>query len=216
MPGPGSGPSAPCPSYPSSSITDAQWVVLEPLLPPPGNTAGRGGRGEKHPRRLVLDAIFYLVRGGIAGAGLPREFRPIRPFTASSDLGPPRGVAPGRDPLLCHGVRAIEDPALVERLVADGIVLDVCPTSDVLLAVVPDLDRHPLVELLDAGVRCTLNGDDPLLFGPGVLGEYELARSALGLTDIQLAALARMSIEASGAPPEIAGPALAAVDAWAG
>lgn len=117
---------------------------------------------------------------------------------------------------ICHGVRAIEDPALVERLVADGIVLDVCPTSNVLLAVVPDLDRHPLVELLDAGVRCTLNGDDPLLFGPGVLGEYELARSALGLTDIQLAALARTSIEASGAPPDIAVPALAGVEAWAG
>ena len=66
----------PCPVYPSSSITDAQWAVLEPLLPPPGNTKGRGGRPEKHPRRLVLDAIFYLVRGGIAWAQLPREFPP--------------------------------------------------------------------------------------------------------------------------------------------
>jgi transposase len=62
--------------YPGSSITDAQWAVLAPLLPPPGNTAGRGGRPEKHPRRLVLDAIFYLVRGGIAWAALPREFPP--------------------------------------------------------------------------------------------------------------------------------------------
>ena len=70
------GPSAPCPTYPSSSITDAQWAILEPLLPPPGNTTGRGGRAEKHPRRLVLDAIFYLVRGGIAWAALPHEFPP--------------------------------------------------------------------------------------------------------------------------------------------
>jgi transposase len=70
------GPTAPCPVYPSSSITDAQWAVLEPLLPPPGNTAGRGGRPEKHPRRRVLDAIFYLVRGGIAWAALPHEFPP--------------------------------------------------------------------------------------------------------------------------------------------
>lgn len=66
----------PCPVYPTSSITDAQWGVLAPLLPPPGNTAGRGGRPEKHPRRLVLDAIFYLVRGGIAWAALPRDFPP--------------------------------------------------------------------------------------------------------------------------------------------
>ena len=55
-----------CGVYPSSSMTDAQWKVLEPLLPPPGNTGGHGGRPEKHPRRRVLDAIFYLVRGGIA------------------------------------------------------------------------------------------------------------------------------------------------------
>ena len=66
----------PCAVYPSSSITDAQWAVLEPLLPPPGNAGGRGGRAEKHPRRLVLDAIFYLVRGGIAWAALPHDFPP--------------------------------------------------------------------------------------------------------------------------------------------
>lgn len=70
------GPTAPCPVYPSSSITDAQWAVLEPLLPPPGNSGGRGGRPEAHPRRNVLDAIFYLVRGGIAWAQLPRDFPP--------------------------------------------------------------------------------------------------------------------------------------------
>jgi transposase len=67
---------APCPFYPSSSTTDAQWRILEPLLPPPGTTRGKGGRPEKHPRRLILDAIFYLVRGGIAWAQLPRDFPP--------------------------------------------------------------------------------------------------------------------------------------------
>lgn len=65
-----------CGAYPSSSITDAQWRVLEPLLPPPGNTMGKGGRNEKHDRRRVLDAVFYLVRGGIAWRQLPREFPP--------------------------------------------------------------------------------------------------------------------------------------------
>jgi transposase len=67
-----------CGFYPSSSLTDAQWQLLEPLLPPPGNTAGRGGRPEKHDRRRVLDAIFYLVRGGIAWAALPAEFLPAK------------------------------------------------------------------------------------------------------------------------------------------
>jgi transposase len=59
-------------------MTDAQWNLLEPLLPPPGNTGGRGGRPEKHDRRRVLDAIFYLVRGGIAWAALPTEFPPAK------------------------------------------------------------------------------------------------------------------------------------------
>src|SRR5690242_13882913 len=59
-------------------MTDAQWAVIEPLLPAPGNTRGRGGRAEKHPRRLVLDAIFYVVRGGIAWAALPIGFPPFK------------------------------------------------------------------------------------------------------------------------------------------
>jgi transposase len=61
--------------YPSST-SDAQWALLQPLLPPPGNTGGKGGRAEKHSRRLVVDAIFYLVCGGIAWRALPREFPP--------------------------------------------------------------------------------------------------------------------------------------------
>ncbi|WP_405165561.1 IS5 family transposase [Nocardia sp. NBC_01499] len=67
-----------CPFYPSSSLTAAEWAILEPLLPPPGNTTGKGGRPEKWPRRLVCDAIFYLVRGGIAWAQLPHDFPPAK------------------------------------------------------------------------------------------------------------------------------------------
>ncbi|WP_067896077.1 IS5 family transposase [Nocardia vaccinii] len=59
-------------------MTDRQWALLRPLLPPPGNTAGQGGRPEKWPRRLVLDAIFYLIRGGIAWAQLPHDFPPAK------------------------------------------------------------------------------------------------------------------------------------------
>lgn len=65
-----------CAVYSSSSLTDPQWAVLEPLLPPPGNTAGRGGRPEKYCRRLILDAILYVVRGGIAWRQLPVDFPP--------------------------------------------------------------------------------------------------------------------------------------------
>lgn len=65
-----------CQVYPSSATTDAQWAIIEALLPPAGNTRGRGGRAEKHDRRLILDAIFYLVRGGIVWRELPREYPP--------------------------------------------------------------------------------------------------------------------------------------------
>lgn len=64
-----------CGVYPST-ITDAQWALLEPLLPTPAWRTSRGGRPEKHPRRRVLDAIFYLVRGGLAWRALPAEFPP--------------------------------------------------------------------------------------------------------------------------------------------
>jgi len=72
----GLGSLLPCPFYPSSSMTDAQWAVLAPLLPIAGNLGGKGGRREKHPRRVILDAIFYLTRGGIAWRQLPSDFPP--------------------------------------------------------------------------------------------------------------------------------------------
>jgi adenosine deaminase len=113
-----------------------------------------------------------------------------------------------------HGVRAVEDPELVARLADEGICLDVCPTSNVLLSVVATLEEHALPALLDAGVRCSVNADDPLLFGPGLLDEYELCRTQLGFDDERMAAIARVSIEASGAPSALKDEALAGIDAW--
>lgn len=113
-----------------------------------------------------------------------------------------------------HGVRCLEDPALVERLAADGTCLDVCPTSNHCLGVVPSLEAHPLPQLLDAGLRCSLNADDPLFFGAGLLDEYVVARERIGLSDEQLAGVARSSIECSGAGPAEKARALAGIDAW--
>jgi adenosine deaminase len=113
-----------------------------------------------------------------------------------------------------HGVRAIEDPELVRRLADSPVCLDVCPTSNVLLSVVPDIAAHPLPALLAAGVRCSLNSDDPLLFGPNLLEEYELVRTALGLDDVTLAHVAACSIDASGAPADLKDLAQAAIATW--
>jgi adenosine deaminase len=113
-----------------------------------------------------------------------------------------------------HGVRAIEDPALVRRLADSPVCLDVCPTSNLMLAVVPDMQSHPLPALLAAGVRCSLNSDDPLLFGPNLLEEYELVRSAFSFDDATLAHIATCSIDASGAPAEIKQRSRAGIAAW--
>ncbi len=121
----------------------------------------------------------------------------------------------GADRIL-HGVRAVEDPELVALLAERGICLDVCPTSNVLLDVVPELSAHPLPQLLDAGVRCSINADDPILFGPGILDEYLAAREHIGLTDDQLAACAWSSIETTLASPATKERARAGIDAWLG
>ena len=115
---------------------------------------------------------------------------------------------------IMHGIRAAEDPDLVAVLADRGVCLDTCPTSNVLLGVVPRLDAHPLPNLLAAGVRCTINADDPLLFGPGIADEYELCRDNLGLDDGTLAQVARCSLEDSGAPRDLVDTALAGVAAW--
>jgi adenosine deaminase len=115
-----------------------------------------------------------------------------------------------------HGVRAIEDPVLVEELAARGTTLDVCPTSNALLGVYHPVETNPLPMLLDAGIRCSLNTDDSLLFETDLLREYEIARSVLGLSDEQLATVAATSIDSSAATVELKTAALNSIAAWLG
>ena len=104
---------------------------------------------------------------------------------------------------LSHGVRAIEDPALVDELAERGTVLEVCPTSNVALGVFGSYEEHPLRALVDAGVRVTLGSDDPPYFGATVAGEYAVARERFGLADSQLLAITRTAIDAAFAEPEL-------------
>ena len=113
-----------------------------------------------------------------------------------------------------HGIRCVEDADLVRRLADAGTCLDVCPTSNACLKVVPSIEEHPLPTLLAAGIRCSLNADDPLFFGAGLLDEYELCRVRLGLSDEALAGIARSSIDASGAPESLKASTRAGIDAW--
>jgi adenosine deaminase len=95
-----------------------------------------------------------------------------------------------------HGIRAIEDPRLVEFLRDAGVTLEVCPTSNVRTGIVPDFQHHPLRRLYDAGVRVTLNSDDPAMFQTSVAGEYEVAAREFGFTEAELRQLTANAIEA--------------------
>ncbi|HHU39545.1 MAG TPA: adenosine deaminase [Propionibacterium sp.] len=113
-----------------------------------------------------------------------------------------------------HGVRAVEDPELLGRLVDAGVAFEVCPASNVQLGVYPTLADVPLTTLLDAGARIALGADDPLLFLSRLVDQYRTARDIHGLTDRGLAGLARSSIEASFAADSDKAQWLAEVDAW--
>jgi adenosine deaminase len=102
-----------------------------------------------------------------------------------------------------HGVRAIEDPALVAEIAERGLVLECCPTSNVVLGVFDSFETHPLPALREAGVRVTLASDDPPYFGASVGGEYAVAAERFGLSEAELVGLTRTAIEASFAEPPL-------------
>jgi len=113
-----------------------------------------------------------------------------------------------------HGVRAVEDPAVVDLLLARGVSLDVCPTSNVALQVVPSLASHPLPRLIEAGVPVSLNTDCPLFLGTSTVREYALASSAFGFGPDDLAAIARTSLVTSSCPADRRDRALADLADW--
>ncbi|MBA2517251.1 MAG: adenosine deaminase [Solirubrobacterales bacterium] len=113
---------------------------------------------------------------------------------------------------LSHGVRAVEDPALVAELAERGIVLECCPTSNVVLGVYPDYASHPFLALHEAGVRLTLGSDDPPYFGASLAGEYAVAATAFGLDDDELRGLTRTAIGAAFVPEDLRSSLLAAVE----
>jgi len=123
----------------------------------------------------------------------------------AGEEGPPEYVEEALDLLrvgrIDHGNRALEAPALIERLAAEQVPLTVCPLSNLKLCVVTDLREHPLKRMLEAGLMATVNSDDPAYFGGYVLDNYVAARDALDLSAHDIVTLARNSITASWADP---------------
>jgi adenosine deaminase len=170
---------------------------------------------------LLEEAAPYLER--LAGVGLdsserghpPAKYRAVfdraralglRTVAHAGEEGPPQNIRDALDLLgvsrIDHGVRAIEDPALVAELARRGIALTVCPLSNVKLRVFPRMEDHSIAKLLRAGVKVTINSDDPAYFG-GYLDENYLACArALQLAPKDLLQIARNGFEASFLPQE--------------
>jgi adenosine deaminase len=184
----------------------------------------------EHARLAARYAGRGVVAFGLAGPeveGRPETYAEafkiaraagLIPAPHAGEHGGPESVRGALDALgarrIAHGVRSIEDPALVERLAGEGVCLDVCPTSNVHLQVVPTIAEHPLPRLLAAGVQVSLNADDPTFFGSSLLDEYNLVRETFALDDATLARIASTSIRASGAPASLKDEARRGVEAW--
>jgi adenosine deaminase len=127
------------------------------------------------------------------------------PVAHAGEEGPAQYIEEALDLLhavrIDHGVRCEESPALVERLRAQRIPLTMCPLSNVKLKVFPRLAEHNLKRLLRAGLRVTVNSDDPAYFGGYVLDNYVACIDALGLGRADVAQLCANSIAASWLPP---------------
>ena len=115
---------------------------------------------------------------------------------------------------LGHGVRSIEDPETVRLLAERGVVLEVCPASNVALGVAGAVELVPVRQLRAAGVPVALGADDPLLFRSGLLEQYAAVRDQQGLDDAALAGLAADAVRGSAAPPEVQQRLVAGIATW--
>ncbi len=178
-------------------------------------------------RHLDEDAAFDTLKAAepwrdrILGVGLdssevghpPSKFQRVferagemglKRVAHAGEEGPPDYIWEALDLLkvdrIDHGNRAMEDPALIRRLVDENMTLTVCPLSNHKLCVVDDLSRHPLPAMLEAGLKVTLNSDDPAYFGGYVNRNYEAMADQTGVTREQLAEIAVNSFSGSFLP----------------
>ena len=114
-----------------------------------------------------------------------------------------------------HGCSAAEDPDLLAHLADTGVVLEVCPTSNIATRAVDRIEDHPLRTFVEAGVRVTINSDDPPMFATTLNHDYEVAAGLLDLDARGVADLARAAVEASFAPEDVKVRVGAEIEAYA-
>nr|WP_245224161.1 adenosine deaminase [Rhizobium halophytocola] len=172
---------------PENVLRRAEWAATfdHPLI------TGFNMAGEERMNRVADYARAFDV---VREAGLGITIHAGELCGAFSVADAVELVKPSR---IGHGVRAIEDPELVKRIADLGIVLEVCPGSNIALQVFPDFASHPLRQLVQAGVPVTLNSDDPPFFHTSLAREYEIAADELGFSEAEIDAMTRTAIEAA-------------------
>jgi adenosine deaminase len=183
-------------------------------------------------RETVRLAIAY--RDAVVGFGLAGdEAAPLAPYAGLVEVAAEAGVhlvhhagetagpasvwealGAGRAERIGHGIRSLEDPALVAELRDRRVPLEVCPSSNVALGLVPSLAAHPLPALVDAGLTVTLNTDIPSVAGRTLSEEYAAVRSTFGCTDAELAVFAYAAVDASYAPATLKEELRRAIAGW--
>ncbi len=188
---------------------DSALATLEQALPYKDRIAGVGLDSSElgHPPEKFERAFARSRAEG------------FRAVAHAGEEGPPDYIRGALDALqverIDHGVRCLDDPALVERLAAERMPLTVCPLSNLRLCVVDEMAAHPLRRMMELGLFVTVNSDDPAYFGGYVNENYAAVQDALGLSRADLAALARNSVEASFLEPAAKRTLVAEVDAAA-
>lgn len=167
---------------------------------------GLGGREAGNPAEPYRRA-FEIARDGGLGI-VPHAGEAAGPESIREVLS----MNPAR---IRHGIRAAEDPGLLAEIVDRGVVLDVCPTSNLRLGCVASLEEHPLPVLRAAGALCTISTDDPAMFGTDLGREYEIA-AGLGVSaeDAYLAGVAGALCDSRTRAELISHARLAGVKQW--
>jgi adenosine deaminase len=173
---------------PEQARTLAGWVAESHARDEGVLALGLGGYEVGFPVALFADALADARAAGVPLVLHAGETEGPASIRAALDAGAVR---------IGHGVRALEDPALVSWLRDHGTPLEVCPTSNVCLRVVPSLDAHPIRALMDAGLYVTLNSDDPPMFNTTLTDEFIRTADVFGFTEADGLAFTRRAIDAA-------------------
>lgn len=182
-------------SYPQPARRIAQWAC-SPAVRAAGVVAiGLGGPEEGYPAAQFADCFALARSAGLGSNPHAGENAGAGSVSEVLDLLSPDRIA--------HGVRATEDPAVMARIGRERVVLDVCPTSNVLMGVRPDYASLRLPDLINAGCRITINTDDPVLFGTDLNREYLAAMEHGGLDPASIGQCIANAVDAARLPDDV-------------